>query len=309
MFPSLLPELVSLQADLPRAIDLAARHGFARVDTTAEHLAAPDLDPARVLDSFASANVRPGYFSLPPGRVPVPDADWNAALSRLPAVAERAWQLGYTRAALVVLPFHETLGYADAFSQHVRRLNAVTDILDDFGIALALEYVSPPTRRAPYPEANHFVHDLRGMLALCDALRSPRAGLLLDSFHWHGAGETAADIAGLPVERIVVVHINDAPDVPLSDLHILDRALPGATGVIDLAGFVGGLRAAGYDGPVTCEPMGKAIDALGAKDDDTVLAAVAGSMRRALSADFRTIDSGRTTRDPTQPATGLVGGA
>jgi sugar phosphate isomerase/epimerase len=149
---------------------------------------------------------------LPPGRAPASDNDWQAAMAMLPEAAHRAQQIGFERAALVMLPFHETLPFAAAFDEHLRRINAVTNIPDDYGIALALEYVSPLSRRAPY--ANHFVHDMHGMLSVCDALASPRVGLLLDSFHWHCAGESVADIARLTPERIVVVHINDAPGRP-----------------------------------------------------------------------------------------------
>ena len=171
------------------------------------------------------------------------------------------------------------------FDEHVRRINAVTAILDDFGIALALEYVSPLSRRASY--THHFIHDMQGMLALCVALDSPHAGLLLDSFHWHCAGETVGDIEALPAERIVVVHLNDAPNLPREEQTVGERTLPGATGVIDLAGFLGALRTIGYDGPVTCEPMAKAISALPRKDEEGILALVSASMRDLLTSAHR----------------------
>lgn len=56
--------------------------------------------------------------------------------------------------------------------------------------------------------------------------------------------------------RIVNVHANDAirgrsPDEQLDQ----ERTMPCDTGVIDLRGFVRGLRAAGYRGPVSVEPF------------------------------------------------------
>jgi predicted dehydrogenase len=148
MYKSLMPDLLSVPSDLPRAIDLAARYGFAGADTGSGVLAAPDFDLEAVKNRFETTGVRPGYMGLAPGRVPVPDTDWRTALEGLPLVAKRAQALGYTRAALVILPFHETLPFNDAFAEHVTRLNEILPILGDHGIALALEYVSPLSRRA-----------------------------------------------------------------------------------------------------------------------------------------------------------------
>jgi len=278
MYKSLFPEFLSIKADWDRAISLAARHGFAGVDTSSAQIAAPDLDVARVRDLMAEAGVRPGYFGLAPGRLPVPDTDFRAALASLPLVAARAEQLGFTRAALVVLPFHETLAFDAAFAEMTARLNEINAILDAHNIALGLEYVSPLTRRAAYPHT--FVHDLRGMLALCEAVQSPRVGLMLDTFHWHCAGETVADLEALSPEKIVVVHVNDAPPVPTEAQTVGERALPGATGVIDIAGFLGALRTIGYDGPITCEPMAAAITRLGAPDDEAIVEQTAQAMNR-----------------------------
>ena len=120
------------------------------------------------------------------------------------------------------------------------------------------------------------------MLALCDALTSPHAGLLLDSFHWHCAGEDTDAITRLAAARVVVAHINDAPNLPREAQTVGDRNLPGETGVIDLPGFVGALRSIGYDGPVTCEPMAKAIAALPRKDEDGIVETVSAALRGTL---------------------------
>ena len=273
--------MLSIRADLPRTIEMAARHGFAGADAGAGMLAAPQFDVKVVREGLEQWGVRPGYVMLSPVRVPVPEAEWQAALAELPLVARRAEQLGYVRACLVLLPFHETLAFDAAFAEHVRRLNQMTAILDAHGIALGLEYVSPLSRRAPYPHA--FIHNLAGMLELRAALASPHAGLLLDSFHWHCARESVADIERLSPAQIVAVHINDAPPVPVEEQTVGARALPGATGVIDIQGFLNALHSTGYDGPVTCEPMAGAVAALPAQGDDAVLSQVSASMDAVMA--------------------------
>ena len=123
MYKSLMTDLLSIEADLSRAIGLSARHGFEGVDAGSGLLAGPNLDVQAVCALLQQTGVRPGYVGLSPGRVPASAPDWRAALAELPLVAWRAQRLGFRRAVLVVLPFHETLPFDAAFAEHVRRLN------------------------------------------------------------------------------------------------------------------------------------------------------------------------------------------
>ena len=50
--------------------------------------------------------------------------------------------------------------------------------------------------------------------------------------------------------------MNDAPaGRPKDEMKDSPREMPGATGVIDIAGFLRALKEIGYDGPVTPEPF------------------------------------------------------
>jgi 2-keto-myo-inositol isomerase len=75
-------------------------------------------------------------------------------------------------------------------------------------------------------------------------------GLVVDSCHWHAAG--ASDLAGFPVERIEMVHLNDAPAKPPRLIEDDDRVLPG-DGVIALHRLLRILRERGYAGPYSLE--------------------------------------------------------
>ena len=77
-------------------------------------------------------------------------------------------------------------------------------------------------------------------------------------------------------DQIVNVHVNDAPKgIPLDQLIDNKRALPTATGVIDLKGFINALVHIGYDGPVTCEPFD---DALRKMDNEPALKKTAAAL-------------------------------
>jgi 2-keto-myo-inositol isomerase len=67
--------------------------------------------------------------------------------------------------------------------------------------------------------------------------------LVLDSCHWHASGSQPLD--SYPVDRVVLVHLNDAPDKPPRQIDDEDRLLPGE-GVIRLAELTRELRTRGY---------------------------------------------------------------
>jgi 2-keto-myo-inositol isomerase len=74
--------------------------------------------------------------------------------------------------------------------------------------------------------------------------------LVLDACHWHASG--AASLDGFPVERLAMVHLNDAPAKEPERIEDADRLLPGE-GVIRLRHLLGELRERGYGGPFSLE--------------------------------------------------------
>src|SRR6202047_4098421 len=63
--------------------------------------------------------------------------------------------------------------------------------------------------------------------------------LVLDSCPWHASGSQPLD--AFPVERLALVHLNDAPDKPPRQIEDADRVLPG-DGVINFKGLIHELR-------------------------------------------------------------------
>ena len=104
-------------------------------------------------------------------------------------------------------------------------------------------------------------------------------GLLVDIFHLYTSHADVAAVRDLPVKEVVNVHVNDAiagrtPDQQIDN----ERALPGETGVCDIAGFMQALAAIGYDGPVTVEPFSQRVREM---SPDDAVRATANSLRRA----------------------------
>ncbi|MEM9082766.1 MAG: sugar phosphate isomerase/epimerase family protein [Planctomycetota bacterium] len=250
-----MPDLVGIDAGPAESIKLAARAGFSGLDLRIQRFAdkIERLNEDSLLAAMEAASLQPGYCSLTAMKMEVSEPEWQSSIRQTPRFAQIAQELGYRRATSVVVPGSNDLSFQDNFARHVSRTREAADILADFGISFGLEYISPLTRRAPFQ--HQFVHDLASMLELLEAVDRPNTGLMLDSFHWACANETADDIAKLKTEQIVAVHVNDLiANVPLSDQVVNQRALPGETGLIDITSFLRALETIGYDGPITAEP-------------------------------------------------------
>jgi 2-keto-myo-inositol isomerase len=100
--------------------------------------------------------------------------------------------------------------------------------------------------------------------------------LVLDSCHWHASG--SEPLNSYPVERLALVHLNDAPKKPPRQIEDADRVLPGE-GVIRLSDLIQELNGRGFAGPWSLETFNPRYW----KEDPVALA------RRGLEAVTRSI--------------------
>jgi sugar phosphate isomerase/epimerase len=276
--------MIGVTAGPIETVELAKKFGFAACDLSVnavretadagDQSAEAAVETAReVAQRMKNLGISPGSCGgIVPGKLSVPEDEWSSAMDDLGERLRVAGALGFGRTTAVMLPFHEQLPFDQCFTLHVERLKQVAGPLADAGFRLGIEYVSQKTRRAGYP--HEFLYDLDGTLRLLEAVAAPNVGVLLDSFHWFCAEETVDDVRRLASEQVVVVHVNDSIEGRSMDEQVaFERELPGATGIIDLAGLLGALRDIGYDGPITAEPMDKSLKAMA--DDDAVAATAA----------------------------------
>jgi sugar phosphate isomerase/epimerase len=269
MYTCLSPGAIGIRMALPGALKLAAAAGFEGLEFSIGEAAdlAEQHSLEYVKDLFAGAGLRVGNWGFPV-EFRRDDAAYRADMQSLPRLAHLAQQLGATRCATWLLPFSDELRFVEHFDMMSRRLRAAAQVLVDYDVQLGLEFVGPRTLRQGHKFS--FISTLEGMLGLCAAIGTGNVGLLLDSFHWYTAHGTAQDIASLRSQDVVLVHLNDGvagkgPD----EQQDLVRALPGETGVIDLAAFLGGLKTIAYDGPVVVEPFSERLKAMSPADAAT----------------------------------------
>jgi sugar phosphate isomerase/epimerase len=274
----LCPGRIGVSADQQQAIDYAREFGFRSVEPFGEQLARMgETELGHLLDALRQRNLVWGAAGLPID-FRRDDERFAAGLRRLPEIAAALQRAGVTRVGTWLSPAHDQLTYLANFRQHATRLRAAADVLARHDLRLGLEYVGPKTswsaRRFP------FIHTLMETRELIDEIGRDNVGVVLDSWHWYTAGETAADLQSLSSRDVVAVDLNDAPSGVERDRQIDSRReLPAATGVIDVETFLRALVQIGYDGPVRAEPFSRELNEM---DNETALRATADAMAKAF---------------------------
>ena len=258
--------------------DLAHRHRFEAVEPRTDELAALSADQLAAL----AADLKAKQLVWAAAGLPVDfrkdDATFKAGLAKLPAQAAGLQRAGVSRMGTWLSPSHDTLTYQANFRLHAARLREVATILKDHGLRLGLEYVG--TQLLLVGKRYPFLHTMAETRELIAEINTGNVGFVLDTWHWWTAGDTVGDIQTLKNNDVVSVDLNDAPTGVAKALQRdNERELPAATGVIDVAAFLGALVAIGYNGPVRPEPFNKALNAL---ENDPACASASAALHRAM---------------------------
>ena len=271
-----VPGSIGIRAGQGRAIELASRHGFESVEPFGSELL--EDGSSRHVDALAASGLQWAAARLSVS-LRADDATFAEGLAKLPTEAEALRVAGVTRVGTAVSSYSEDLNYLDNFRRHVRRLRSVADVLEDHGLRLGLEYLG--TKRLWTSRRHAFVHSMAECLQLIDETDRSSIGVVIDSWHWWTAYETADDILRLSNRQVVSADLNDAPaGIERDDQYDNRRELPVATGMIDAKPFLEALVRIGYDGPIRAEPFNQRLDAM---DDDAASRATAASMKKAFA--------------------------
>jgi len=256
MFRNLSPGAIGVRCSLDQSLEIARANGFEGVDLDPQQLLEP-RERDRVWAALQSYGLQPGGWGVPVRWAEEP-AVYEQDLKKLPTLAKAAGEIGLTRCITWIAPASNERDFRENFDFHIKRFRPIAQILADHGCRLGLEFIGPKTSRAG--AKYEFIHNMEGMLQLCQALGTGNAGLLLDIWHWYTSHGTLESLRRLKDADVVYVHLNDAPaGVPVDEQIDNVRCLPGETGVIDTLGFLKALQAIGYTGPVTPEPFSKKL--------------------------------------------------
>jgi sugar phosphate isomerase/epimerase len=156
--------------------------------------------------------------------------------------AQRIFQVSQALGCdLVVAVPAQTAGFLENGPRRFRRL---CEIAADFNVRVALEFVGTAAEVKDVRTAWHIVST-----AGCD-----NGGLVLDTFHFFMGGSKAQDLAEVPIERIFLVHLSDAMNVPVETLRLPHdwRTFPGQ-GIINYRPIFEQLGRLGYKRAISLE--------------------------------------------------------
>ena len=230
MYLSLNGVPIGGQLSWPDFARLASRTGFKGVDVMLDPAMTEGLDRTRSL--LEELRVRPAFIGMPV-EFRKDDAAFRASLPKLEEAAPFAAAIGCPRMMTAIGSSSQTP--KDELRRiYKQRFTECANILARSHCRLGLEFLGPLHIRKAF--SNEFIWKMNEMLEFAKEC-GPNVGLTLDAWHWHHAGATPADIIAAGKDRIVVVHFDDAPDLPPDQIRDNQRLLPGE-GVINLNGFL-----------------------------------------------------------------------
>ena len=232
---------VSLSGALTEKLTAAARAGFDGVEIFENDLLASPLTPEEVRARCADLGLSIDLYQPMRDIEAVPAEEFRRNLRR----AEHKFRLMGRLGADTVLvcssvsPLAEDDDPLAAF-----QLRRLAELAEGFGIRVAYEALAWGRHVSTYDHAWRIV----------EAADHPALGTCLDSFHILARGSDPKGIEDIPGEKIFFLQLADAPlmamDVLQWSRHY--RCFPGQGG-FDVAGLVGHVMRAGYEGPLSLE--------------------------------------------------------
>lgn len=142
----------------------------------------------------------------------------NEHLKNVERLAEMAKFLGSkTLLCFICDAPPEGMPIAEALAVAGQSAQRYGEVSGQFGVSCALE----PIGMSP------FMPGPRQALAVAGASGSPYVGVMMDTFHYYKSGIGLDEIKILPKDRLLIVHVNDCPALPLEDLTDAHRVYPG----------------------------------------------------------------------------------
>lgn len=281
MIRTLDASMLNISHSVKELIPLAARHGLQAISA-----------PSSAFENRTVAEEHTALLrdhGLLWGLMPMPadfyhwdldDAAFDRALTELARRAEIAERIGVRHAYNHVWSTGPR-EFDENFEWHVRRVQAVSSVLNDHGVQYGLEFLGPHELRTW--QKYEFVHSLAGVLAIADAAGG-KAGIAFDTFHWYCSNNSCRDdllLMRQNIHRLVAVHLNDAvAGVPFDQQKDMQRRLPMETGLIDTRAILSLFKQQPNDALYMIEPFEPGRTLFGAMDAQTAVQTAAEIFER-----------------------------
>ena len=130
----------------------------------------------------------------------------------------------------------------EAYDAMANVASTYADWAEDHGVKIAIE----PLGRHP------FIPGPNEALEIIERADHDALGLMLDTFHYYKSDVSMEDIRNIPLEHLLIVHVNDCEDLPREELTDGHRLHMGS-GILPLETVLGILKDKGYEGALSVE--------------------------------------------------------
>ena len=222
-------------------IDLARRAGFRQIGLWLKDVEEAMLKGASLAEIRAhldSAGLRVAEFCFLKGWQDADAGQLKEVLHQTHHVCEVSRQLGCD--IVVTIPAAGP-GWLNGAPERFRE---VCRVAAGYDVKIALEF----------PGIAAEIKDLRSANDLICAADCPNGGLVIDTFHFFLGGSKLEDFEDVAPEKIFLVHVSDAMNLPMEKLRIPhdNRTFPGE-GIIDFVPIFRQLDRLHYNGAISLE--------------------------------------------------------
>ena len=146
---------------------------------------------------------------------------------------------------VVVVPgkLPENATEAEIISESVNVLNELADIAEKHNVGLAFEFLG---------QTDCSVQTLDLDKKIIERVNRENVGLVIDTFHFYAGNSSFEAIETLDPKKLFIFHINDAEDLPKTDLTDAHRLYPGE-GILPIKEIKERFDKIGYDRMVSIE--------------------------------------------------------
>ena len=235
----------TMRADLETDIRAASEAHFEWLEIWAPKLQTflQSHDTTDLNNLFAKQNLKP-YSINSIERITFRNADEHRNLvAECDALCRVASELTCPFIVVVPSPLPAGVSRSEVVEQSTRVLDELGRIADGRGVSLAFEFLG---------QTNCSVQTLGLADEIVRRVNRENVGLVIDSFHFFAGGSTIDSISALDPDRLFILHINDAENLPREQLEDRHRLLPGL-GILPLKEIIRALKSIGYDGVASVE--------------------------------------------------------
>jgi 2-keto-myo-inositol isomerase len=225
-------------------IDIASECGYAALEVWAAKLdnyVAQELPLGALTDRMDERGIVPWCVNSIENITPRDALERGDLLRELRQRVEMARTL---RAPSIVVvpgmvdePVRRNAMVADA----VDVLRAMSELAGD--VSLAFEFLGKPGCVVP---------TLDMAIEIVGRVDRGNVGLVIDTFHFHAGGSSLRDVESVPLDKLLVVHLNGCEDMPKNELTDAHRLYPGE-GVTPIVPILERLHLRGFDGVASVE--------------------------------------------------------